>query len=186
MAIREAGVAVTQSGTSVTGGGPGMHRAVGMRTVNTFGGQTGDLYIPPQHGTFAESVSLINSGTFAVMIEAVSMRPPHPSYPWALTPAGPALYWTSRMTTGNPDQGLPIAGLVLKPGDRRAVYIAVPVQTPRCYIPRAWQVLDEFYVKERFGPFTKWVRIPMMQPFLLQAPAGPPNQPASGVVCLSR
>ena len=99
-------------------------------------------------------------------------------------------YWTSRMTTGNPDQGLPIAGLVLKPGDRRAVFIAVPVQTPRCYIPRAWQVLDEFYVKERFGSFTKWVRIPMMQPLmpplLLHVAAGPPNQPANGVVCLGR
>jgi len=97
MAIREAGMAVTESGTSVTGGG---HPPIRTRRFR---------------------------------------------------------YWTSRMTTGNPDQGLPIAGLVLKPGDRRAVFIAVPVQTPRCYIPRAWQVLDEFYVKERFGSFTKVV-----------------------------
>jgi hypothetical protein len=165
----------------------GVHCGEGTRTVNTFGAQTGEFYIPPQHGTFAVSVSLTNSGPFAVTIEAVSMRPPHPGYPWALTPAGPALYWTIRMTTGNPDPGLPIAGRVLKPGD--GVYVAIPVQTPRCYLPRAWQVLDDFYVKERFGPFTKWARIPMMQPMmpplLLHAPAEPPK-PAHGVICSGR
>ena len=171
---------------NLMGGFPGMHRAVGMRAVNTFGGQTGDLYIPPQHRTFAAPVSLFNSGPFAVTIEAVSMAPPHLDYPWALASAGPVLYWTGRMTTGTPDPGLPIAGLVLKPGEGRGIYVAVPVRTPRCYIPRAFQVLDYFYVKESFGPFTKWVRIPLDQPFLLNAPAGPPNQPGSGVICASR
>src|SRR5262245_64808350 len=105
-AAREAGMAVTQSGTSVAGGGhppkrtsrfrgiwlwttiaalfvavaaivlgslarayqplsmwgnligclSGMHCGDGVRTVNTFGAQTGELYIPPQHRTFAVSV----------------------------------------------------------------------------------------------------------------------------------
>jgi hypothetical protein len=165
------------------GGFPGLHRAAGARTVNDFGGQTGELYIPHQHWTFAASVSLVNTGSFAVTIEDVSMRPPHRDYPWALVPARPALYWTSRMTTGmHPKLGRPIAGLVLKPGDRHGIYVAIPVRTPRCYIQRAFQILDSFYAKERFGPFTKWVRIPLSQPLLINAPAEPPK-PAQGVVC---
>ena len=58
-----------------------MHRAVGERTVNDFGGQIGELYIPRQQGTFAAPVSLVNDGHFAVTIEAVSLAPPHPDLP---------------------------------------------------------------------------------------------------------
>jgi hypothetical protein len=164
------------------GGFPGMHRPAGAHTVNSFGGQTGEYFIPHQHWTFAASVSLVNSGSFAVTIEDVSILPPL-EYPQSLKPAGPVLYWTSRMTTGNPKLGRPIAGLVLKPGDLHGIYIAVPLRTPKCYIPRAFQVHDSFYVKELFGPFTKWVRIPLMQPLLVNAPAAPVNQPGQDIIC---
>ena len=148
--------------------------------VNNFGGQNGELYIPHQRRTFAAMVSLGNSGPYAITIEAVSIRPQHGGFPQALTPAGPPLYWTSRMTTGTPDSGRPIAGFVLKPRD--GIYVAVPVRTPRCYIPRAFQIVEYFYAEMRFGPFTKGVRIPLRTPLLLNLPAEPPK-PAQGVVC---
>src|SRR5215475_14291720 len=161
------------------GGFPGLHRAAGARSVNDFGGQTGELYIPHQRRTFVAMVSLGNDGPYAITIEAVSIRPPHEGFPQALTPAGPALYWTSRMTA-RPDRGRPIAGFVLKPGD--GIYVAVPVRTPRCYIPRAFQIVKYFYAEMRFGPFTKWVRIPLNTPLMLNLPAEPPK-PAQGVIC---
>src|SRR5258708_4348576 len=171
---------------NLIGGFPGMHQPAHARSVNDFGGQIGELYIPHRDQTFAASVSLFNSGSFAVTIEAVSRAPPHPGYPWALSPAGPVLHWTENMVPGPPDPGRPIAGTVLTPGDGRGMYVAVPVRPPRCYIPRAFQVLASFYVKERFGPFTKWVRIPLMQPLLVNAPAEPPNQPGQGIICAGR
>jgi len=161
------------------GGFPGTHLPVGERMVNDFGGQTGELYIPHQRGTFVAMVSLRNYGPYAITIEAVAIRPPHEGFPQALAPAGPALYWTSRMTD-LPDRGRPIAGFVLKPGD--GIYVAAPVRTPRCYIPRAFQIVKYFYAEMRFGPFTKWVRIPLSTPLLLNLPAEPPK-PAQGVVC---
>lgn len=168
------------------GGFPGLHRAEGERTVNDFGAQTGQLYIPHQRRAFAASVSLVNSGTFPVTIEDVSMQPPHLDRPWSMVPAGPALYWTGLMISGTPDAGRPIAGLQLKPGNVHGIFVAVPVRTPRCYIAQAFQVLDHFYVKERFGPFTKWVRIPLSQPLLINAPAEPANQPGPGTICPGR
>ncbi|HKR69783.1 MAG TPA: hypothetical protein VJT16_13165 [Streptosporangiaceae bacterium] len=165
------------------GGFPDLHRAANVREVNTFA-RDGDLYIPHQHRIFAAPVSLFNSGSFTVTIEAVSLRPPHPGGPWALVPAGPALYWTGRMMTGShPKHGKPIAGLALKPGVNRGIFIAVPVRTPKCYLSRAFQILDSFFVRERFGPFDRWVRIPLHTSLILNAPQEPANEPGPGVVC---
>src|SRR5262245_35766989 len=161
------------------GGFPGLHKAVGERRVNDFGAQTGEQYIPHQRRTFVAMVSLGNDGRYAITIDAVAIRPPHEGFPQALTPAGPALYWTSRMAA-RPDRGRPIAGFVLKPGD--GIYVALPVRTPRCYIPRAFQMVKYFYAEMQFGPFTKWVRIPLRLPLLLNLPAEPPK-PAQGVIC---
>ena len=169
------------------GGFPGLHRAVGARTVNDFGAQTGELYIPHQHWTFAVPVSLYNTGSFAVTIEAVSLFPPAAGYPKSLLASGPAQYWTEGMTTGlHPEPGRPIAGLSLAPGNDHGIYIAIPVRTPRCYISGAFAVYSYFYVKERFGIFTKWVQIPLMQPLLVNAPAEPANQAGPDRICPSR
>jgi hypothetical protein len=166
------------------GGFPGLHRPAGAHIVNDFG-QTGQLYIPHQHWTFAASVSLVNKGSFPVTIEAVSMVPPGTDYPRMLIPAGQVLYWTTWMTTGQRqgEHGRPIAGLVLRPGNSHGIYVAIPVRTPRCYISGALGVLSYFYVKERFGPFTKWVKVPLIQPLMLNAPAAPANQPGPDTVC---
>jgi len=167
------------------GGFPGVRQAANVRIVNDFGGQIGEDYIPHQRWTFGVPVDVENNGPLAVTIEAVSMRPPHPGILWALSPAGPALYKTIWMTTGDRGghPGRPIAGLVLKPG--HGVYVVVPVRTPRCYIPRAFAILSDFYVKERFGPFTKWARVPLMQPLMLNAPESPAELPDPNTVCTS-
>lgn len=104
-----------------------------------------------------------------------------------MTSAGPVLYWTSRMTTGpHPKFGRPIAGLLLKPGDEHGIYVGVPVRMPRCYLTRAWQVIDHFYVKLRFGVFEKWVRVPLLQPLMFNLAAEPPGQLGGSAVCAAR
>ena len=153
--------------------------------MNGFGAQTGQFYIPHQHWTFAASVSLVNNGSFVITIEDVSILPPS-EYPRSLLPAGRVLYWTAVMISGTPQPGRPIAGLELMPGIRHGIFIAVPVRTPRCYVKGAFQVLDSFYVKERLGPFTKWVRIPLMQPLLVNGAAEPVNKPGPDVICAGR
>jgi hypothetical protein len=172
-------------GAATSGGLPGLPRPLHARQVNMFGAQTGELFIPPQRGYFGVSVSLGNWGPDAVTIEAVTMTPPGTGYPWPLIPAGPVLYWTSIMFS-DVRHGLPIVGLSLRPGQDNDVYVGIPVRTSSCYIPRAFSVLDSFYVKERFLFFTKWVRVPLLQPLLLNAPADPPNQPAPETVCPGR
>lgn len=169
------------------GGFPGINRPVGTHLVNSFGAQTGELYIPPQHGKFAIPVSLYNTGSFAVTIEDVSLSPPNPGYQRPLRTAGTPLYWNWRLYTGFPQRqppGRPIPGLSLKPGNNNGVYIAVLVRTPRCYLPHTGQVISYFYVKERFLVFTRWVRVPLNEPLLLRAPA--PRDSGPGNVCLPR
>ncbi|HEX9030193.1 MAG TPA: hypothetical protein VF834_00010 [Streptosporangiaceae bacterium] len=169
---------------NLAGGFPGMHRPLNARIVNNVGGQIGDILIPPQKGTFAVSVSLFDPGPMPVTIEDVSLAPPNPDYPWSLISAGPVKYWTARMYSGIPlASGRPIAGLTLRPGGENGIYIGVPVRMHACYIPGGFQVLDGFYVKERFGPFTKWVKIPLMQPILVNTPA--PPDPSLDDVCLA-
>ena len=174
-------------GTAIVGRLPGLSLPGHARQVNTFGGQTGELFIPPQRGIFGVSVSLGNSGPMAVTIEAVSMTPPGTDYPWPLLPAGPVLYWTS-VTFGGPHSatGRPIVGLSLMPGQEHDIYVGIPVRTSSCYISGSFSVLDSFYVKERFLVFTKWVRVLLLQPLLVNAPADPPNQPGPGRVCLRK
>lgn len=164
-----------------------MARPSHARQVNTFGAQAGEFFIPPQPARFAVSVSLGNSGPEAVTIEAVSMSPPAPGRPWPLVPAGPVLYWTSAMFGGlHPKSGRPIAGLSLQPGQGNDIYVGIPVRTSSCYTSGGFTILDSFYVKERFLLFTKWVRVPLTQPILLNAPADPPNQPGPGTICPGR
>jgi hypothetical protein len=171
-------------GAATSGGLPGQPRPAHARQVNTFGAQNGELFIPPQRGMIGVSVSLGNWGRYAVTIEAVSMSPPGTDLPWPLVPAGPVRYWTSAMFGGlRPQAGRPIVGLSLKPGQGNDIYVGIPVRTSSCYIPGGFTILDSFYVKERFLAFTKWVRVPLLQPLLLNAPADPPNQPGPGTAC---
>jgi hypothetical protein len=174
-------------GAATSGGLPGLARPQHARQVNNFGGDAGELYIPPQYQVFAVSVSLGNWGSAPVAIEAVSINPPDPGDAPPLVRAGRVLYWTSQMFDGaHPRPGRPIAGLSLRPGQDNDVYVAIPVRTSPCYLRGAYSTISAFYALERFAIFSKWVRIPLPTPLRLQAPGDPASGPGGGAVCPGR
>ncbi len=124
------------------GGGsfPGLPAGTGLRVVNTFGTQTGQLYVPPQSGAFTVVEGIQNTGPEAVTIEAVSILGPQqqamirdgaPTYP--LIPAGQALGWIE--TWRSP---LPAARPVARPHAR-----ARPGDTDRYSGPAEQRMLHQ-------------------------------------------
>ena len=98
-----------QFGGESGAGFPGLPTGTGIHFVNTFGGQQGELYVPPQAGVFTLKVSVYNTGPETVTIEAISILSPQEQAseaqgisPWPLTPAGQAL-WVP--LSYRPDQG---------------------------------------------------------------------------------
>jgi len=55
---------------------PGVPSATGLRAVNDFGAAPGDLYVPPQRGSFGLTESIQNTGPLPVTIESVAALPP--------------------------------------------------------------------------------------------------------------
>jgi hypothetical protein len=49
---------------------PGLPHGTGLRSVNTFAGATGEIYVPQQSGVFSVIPSIANDGPLAVTIEA--------------------------------------------------------------------------------------------------------------------
>jgi hypothetical protein len=94
---------------------PGLPSGTGLRSVNTFGEQTGQLYVPPQAGVFTVTESIANNGPKPVTIEAVSILSPQAQAnaadgesPWPLVPAGP-VHWALQI------RGLPHAAPAAAP-----------------------------------------------------------------------
>jgi hypothetical protein len=163
-----------------------------LQFVNHFGLDTGQAYAPPQAGVFTLVESLANDGPQPVRIEAVSILSPQqqanaadgtPAFP--VTPAG-AVRWRledSGFGQTDPVSGNSVVGHSLAPG--QPIVVAIPLrQSGRCYDPNGWQQIDAFYVKERFGPFTHWVAVPLTAPLLLHTPSDPGNpEPARDLFC---
>ena len=63
-------------GDTYGGDFPGLPQGTGLRSVNTFAGATGEIYVPPQSGAFSVIPSIYNAGPLAVTIEAVSILSP--------------------------------------------------------------------------------------------------------------
>ena len=63
-------------GDTYGGDFPGLPHGTGLRSVNTFAGATGEIYVPPQSGAFSVIPSIYNNGPLAVTIEAVSILSP--------------------------------------------------------------------------------------------------------------
>lgn len=174
---------------------PGLPTATGLRSVNTFGLQQGQVYVPPQLGTFTVVESIENTGPQTVTIAAVSiLSPPDqqaqhdpwigtPVAAWPLVPAGPA---RAMIDTLRPT-GLvrPAAGLSLGPGQSAQIAIPVRLGGP-CYERQGWTTADTFYVEERFLTFTHWVAISFAIPWLFHQPADPGQEPAKDLTCLTR
>jgi len=157
------------------GGQPVGH---GLRQVNTFGGSGGQLYIPPQKGTFSIGESIGNTGPRAVTIEQVTLVAPG-SGGALLSQAGPTIWLPE--SGPQPPTGTVLHDLVLHPNQ----YVDIGMQlrmASACYEKGGWSVFDQFYVKERFMGFTHWVTLQLGEPLVMHEPmSGVP-----GLVCPRR
>ncbi len=157
---------------------------LGGRIVNTFGASSGNLYYPPQRGTFTITESIQNRRPEAVTIEAVAMqRPPAVSTTifWPLAPAGRVLYRHEYLKIGDNLSERPIRGLSLAP--QQAVVVAIPVRmADACYEQQGWEAITVFYVEERLLTFTHWVAIRLGVPITMHEPE-PRGTP--GIACPS-
>jgi hypothetical protein len=153
---------------------PGLPPTVGARDVDTFAGQDGVYYIPPQPGPFTVSESITNTGPRRVTILAVLLLPPGSAFP--VMPAGESRWMPM---TGEPrGGGQPINGLVLQP--HQFVRVGIPVRMRyRCTDAEGWSTLDSFYVHERFLTFTRWVQLPLGTRIAMRQP----RAAATGVGC---
>jgi hypothetical protein len=173
-----------QFGNAYGGVFPGLPAGTGTRAVNTFGGATGQTYVPPQRGVFTLTESIQNRGPQTVTILAVSILSPQAQvsgvYPWPLTPAG-TVRWMTPAYDGphlhTPSTSGSFATSVsLAPGE--FMYVGIPLRmSGRCYDPGAWTSNDVFYVKERFLFFTHWVPVQVQSAWILHSPADPGNGP---------
>jgi hypothetical protein len=186
LAVLAATYQPVQFGGAWGGTFPGLPAGVGIRAVNTFGGTTGQTYIPPQSGIFTITESIFNPGPEPVIIEAVSILSPQQQAqaaagiaPWPLTPAGP-VHWMLQYPSphrSGPVSGASVAGVSLAPG--QGLTLGIPLRMPSaCYITGSWSGIDTFYVKDRFLAFTHWVAVQVQSPLLLRQPddAGVPAQ----------
>jgi hypothetical protein len=174
---------------------PGLPSGTGLRSVNTFGEQIGQLYVPPQTGVFTVAESIGNNGPKPVTIEAVSILSPQDQAnraegesPWPLVPAGP-VHWTLQiqgLPHAGPGSGTSVAGVTLPP--HQGLLLGFPLRLSDggvCYVAGGWAGVDTFYVKERFGPFTHWVTVKFPQPLTMREPEARGSVPANDRVCLS-
>jgi hypothetical protein len=159
---------------------PDLPGGTGLRSVNTFGEHTGQLYVPPQAGVFTVTESIYNNGPKPVTIEAVSiLSPPDQAIaaeggsPWPLVPAGP-VHWTLQiqgLPHAGPGRGTSVAGVTLRP--HQGLLLGFPLRLSdggACFISGGWTGVDTFYVKERFGPFTHWVTVQFPEPLTMHEP----------------
>ena len=162
---------------------PGLPIAKGERTVNNFATASGDLYIPPQRGSFAIVESVQNNGPRAVTIEAVSVVAPGSQAAWPLVATGPVLYMPEYYNHNERTwaSGRPVKGLSLGPS--QGVLLGIPLRlSAACYEKTAWSRASEFYVEERYLGFTHWVTLPLGAPILVRSPEAP-HQSIAGLAC---
>jgi hypothetical protein len=172
------------------GGLAGLPAGTGLRTVNTFGSQPGEIYVPPQLGAFTQVESIANTGPEAVTILAVSIVPPQdqgvviangPSPPWPLVGTGRVLGAIETFTRV-PDTIRPAAGLSLGPGQVMRIWIPMRLNGT-CYETGSWSEVESFYVEERYLTFTHWVAVPLGIPLTFLYPEYPGQVPAKDLTC---
>jgi hypothetical protein len=173
-------------------GGPfnGLPAGTGIRFVNTFGGQQGDTYVPPQLGVFTITESIYNAGPEPVTIEAISILDPLDQVsgpravpPGPFNPAGSVRWLPANYRLHQ--EGSPVVRVSLAPD--RSIVIGIPVRmNGPCYDPNGWTSTNVFYVKERFLFFTHWVAVQFPIPILLHQPSYPGNEPSKDLACLSK
>jgi len=160
---------------------PGMPQGTGIKVVNNFMHIGGDYYVPPQRGEFSFGLSIGNSGSRPITIEAVttSTDPAHSMDPVRL--AGPVLYTTDMGRSGTPRTHV-LRNLTLGPGEE--IFIGIPLRTWPCGSTDGWITDQAFYVKERFLFFTHIVVVPWSSSgakLIMHNPGGVPGQ--AGTIC---
>jgi hypothetical protein len=181
-------------GDSYGGSFAGLPAGTGLRSVNTFGGVTGEIYVPEQSGVFSVLPSIFNTGPETVTIEAVSILSPQDRAtatqgitPWPLIPAG-SVRWAFQYSRPGQEvlaSGTSVVGVKLPPG--QGMMLGIPLRMSGiCYDPNGWTGTDVFYVKERFLFFTHWAAI-QFQPNLVMNepfnPGGNDTEPAKYLIC---
>jgi hypothetical protein len=156
---------------------PGMAPGVGIKVVNNFALLGGDYYVPPQRGEFSFGLSIQNSGSRPVIIEAVttSVSAADSTYPVRL--AGPVLYTTDMGRPGTPRAHV-LRNLTLGPG--QGIFIGIPLRTWPCGQTDGWDTDPAFYVRERFLFFTHMVAVPWSMngaELIMHDPGGKPGDP---------
>jgi hypothetical protein len=180
-----------QFGGEWGGGLAGLPAGTGLRAVNTFGSQTGEIYVPPQIGAFTQVESIANTGPEAVTIVAVSIVSPQDQVtiangppPSPLLPTGQVLGAIETFTRV-PDTIRVAAGLSLGPGQVMRIWIPMRLNGT-CYVPQSWTEVDNFYVEERYLTFTHWVAVPLGIPLMFLYPEYPGQVPAKDLTCLTK
>jgi hypothetical protein len=156
---------------------PGMPPGVGIKVVNNFALLGGDYYVPPQSGEFSFGLSLENSGSWPVTIEAVttSVSPADSAYPVRL--AGPVMYTADMGPPGTPRTYV-LRNLTLGPG--QGIFIGIPFRTWPCGQADGWVTDPAFYVKEHFLFFTHTVAVPWSMngaKLIMRLPGGKSGDP---------
>jgi hypothetical protein len=180
-------------GAGSAGDFPGVPVGAG-RLVNNFGGQQGAIYVAPRRGAFTIIESITNTGPKPVTIEAVSVVAPGEQqlFPWPLNGSG-LVKWALEEQLNPPlPRGVaacsdfaPCQLSRLSLASQESIELAIPVRfVDSCYESNGWTGTDSFYVEERFGPFTHWVKVADGVPYLFQEPE--PAGTGPGTVCLAR
>jgi hypothetical protein len=172
---------LSRGGLSLDAPFPGMPPGVGIKVVNNFALLGGDYYVPPQRGEFSFGLSIANSGSRPITIEAVttSADPADSTYPIRL--AGPVLYTTDMGRPGTPKTHI-LRNLALGPGQE--IFIGIPLRTWPCGNNEGWVTDPAFYVKEHFLFFTHTVAVPWSAngaKLIMHNPGGIPGK--TGTIC---
>jgi len=156
---------------------PGMRAPQGARSVNTFGGVREDFYLPPQNAAFFLFADVMNDGSRAVIIRAVTVPKDGP-----LRQAGMTRY-ARPPSRGNGVLAIPASRRVvheLRLGPGQEVFFAIPLRSWRCGQRHWWVTEQSFNVRYQFGPFTHVIALPwgsQGDELIMHAPLGMPGQP---------
>ncbi len=159
---------------------PGLPSGVGLQHVNTFGGADGEMYIPPQRGTFNVVTSIYNYGPEAVSIEAVQISPPgtSPRVSQAVRLAGRVHYFLANASTSS--SAVFRSGMSLPPN--QGFVFGVPLRlSSTCFYNNGWTSISQVWVEEGYLAFSHWVTVPLDPPLVMEIPV---PRGTRGATCL--
>ncbi len=151
---------------------PGAAPPAGTRMVNDFGGVPGQLYVPPQLGTFSLRTTVANVGSHSVSILAMQLYAPSSPVQWPFVAAGPIRYRLEGSPAPLPTWTLRNS-VELSPHE--SFDVALPVRfADTCFLRGAYATVDEVWVEEQWLWFRRWVQLPI-GPVIVEDPEPNPG-----------